>query len=270
MKLYKYWVREYGVLQINGATPQISCFGGSNQSLDDAKLKALEKIAAVQKRVQEGRRRADESYDVEIREEIIQEVNSQNIVSRNRYGALVLNSADTLFIDIDEPPIDIGGFFKSLFSSKRRDKKQSIIEMIRKKAQGMNLQGMALRLYETSKGVRVIVSGRLFDPRSSETQELFRRFNADRLYAYLCKKQNCFRARLTPKPSRAKCSTPKVSYPRTPDEQAALDKWLAGYNQSSASFSVCRFIDSIGMPLDNAIVSFHDSITKAHTTLPLA
>jgi len=269
MKLFRFWVRETGTLTFDGATAPASCWGGSNVSLEEARGRAQAKLAEVKARVEGGVRRAqDPDYEVEIREEIIQEINSKNIVSRNRYGALVLNSEDTLIMDIDEAPFRWSALFSFLLPGKPLTKKEIIFEMIRKKAAAY--EDLTFRVYETSKGVRVIVTGRVFDPRSSETRKLFRAFHNDPLYAHLCWKQNCFRARLTPKPYRVKCPKHKVDYPRTQEEQVLLENWLKQYEEVSQRFGVCRFVESIGSGGDNRIVSFHDSSTQAHKARKLA
>ncbi len=269
MKLFKYWTKESQKLDIQGEHPVVSCWGGSNVSIEEASLRAREKLAALQERILQGARFSRSDYEVEIREEIVEELNPRNLISRNRYGALVLNSEDTLFIDIDQPPLGVGGFFKYLFRQ-RPSRKEAIIEMVRKKAGQSLYQSLTFRIYETFKGIRVIVTGKPFDPRSEETTAMFKDFQADTLYAQLCRKQNCFRARLTPKPFRAKCKPFKVSYPRTPEQEAELKAWVELYDGVSQKFASCRFIDSLGPGGDNNIVRYHDQATKATKTLKLA
>ena len=43
----------------------------------------------------------EHSYYALIREEIIQEIDDQNVISRNHYGAEVLNSENVVFVDCD-------------------------------------------------------------------------------------------------------------------------------------------------------------------------
>jgi hypothetical protein len=126
------------------------------------------------------------------------------------------------------------------------------------------------RIYETFQGARVIVLGRDFDAKSAETQGMLREFNADALYALLCAKQNCFRARLTPKPARMKMKGIVVKYPRE-TEDAKFTQWLKEYEYQSRNFSVCKFIEQAGAgysPTDT--VRLHDELTGANVNLPLA
>ena len=51
-------------------------------------------------------------------------------------------------------------------------------------------------------GLRVIVADRLMEPSSEEAGQLLERMGSDPLYVRLCRNQESFRARLTPKPWR--------------------------------------------------------------------
>ncbi len=116
MKLYRYWVKEAATITVEGEPLEIHCYGRSNGSVDAAIANAREQATAIQNKVA-GNLDAVGDYEVAIREEIIQEIDRNNTVSRNRYGALalVLNSENVAFIDIDEPRI---GFWKRLFGKK--------------------------------------------------------------------------------------------------------------------------------------------------------
>jgi hypothetical protein len=95
-------------------------------------------------------------------------------------------------------------------------------------------------------------------------------FNCDGLYMTLCHKQNCFRARLTPKPYRMKIRRYKVQYPREGDD-AELRQWLADYERESRNFDVCRFIEQVGAKHQvNDVIRLHDEITGANYRQPLA
>lgn len=115
MKLYRHWVAE--TREIAGTTFHLR--DGSNVSPEDAAAK-LERRAAIL-RASEGRdlsekesaavrealldlggRTPDGGYEAAICEEILDEPAPRNAVTRNRYGAEVLNSEDTCFVDVDE------------------------------------------------------------------------------------------------------------------------------------------------------------------------
>ena len=59
-----------------------------------------------------------------------------------------------------------------------------------------------MRLYQTPAGMRVLVTHRTFDPNETAVQECFKALKADPVYARMCRKQQCFRARVSPKPWR--------------------------------------------------------------------
>ncbi|MCL2743078.1 MAG: hypothetical protein FWE67_04435 [Planctomycetaceae bacterium] len=56
-----------------------------------------------------------------------------------------------------------------------------------------------VRIYKTAAGYRGIVTHALFDPTDPETLKLMERFECDPQYIRLCKRQESFRARITPK-----------------------------------------------------------------------
>lgn len=186
--------------------------------------------------------------------------------SRKDDGASVLNTAKLLILDIDKPKSSFGDLFKK--KDPQQDKTK-IFDMVKKLGASSKYQGLGFRLYETAQGARVIVSGRDFDPRDSNTTNLMKEFNCDALYTLLCQKQSCFRARLTPKPARIKMRGYKVKFPRETDP--ALEEWIKNYERESQNFSVCKFIEQVG---GNAFVSdvihLHDELSKAYTNLRLA
>jgi hypothetical protein len=273
MKLYRYWAKVQGTISIQGTfrrgleTKQINCYGGSNLSMDDAVWRAQEKISIVQKKIQKDWETIH-SYQpsVEIREEIIKELDAQNIVTRNRYGALVLNSENMLMIDIDDAKHSVLDVLRGQVGE--RWKKPKILEMIEQQAS--RAPELNFLIYETTNGYRVLVTGHTFEPKSPETAAIFRRFNADPLYARLCIKQECFRARLTPKPFRIKCKRHHVVYPRTPEEDAALKSWGETYSELAQNFAACKFIKAIGSVQGSPVIRYHDELTRVHEHLDLA
>jgi len=266
MKLYRHWVKEAATIIVDGEPLEIHCYGRSNESigaaLDDAKVQA----AAIQKKI-EGNRSATNDYEVAIREEVVEEIDRHNIVSRNRYGALVLNSENVVFIDIDEPRI---GFWKRLFGNKTLTKKQQMLEMIEQQVSRGAYDGLGFRVYETHSGMRLIITGRKFAAGSDESRKLLHAFNSDPLYAVLCAKQQCYRARLTPKPYRMRLKAHRVHYPRTEQEQRKTEQWIEGYDAASARFATCKFVKALGRSHNNDIIKHHDKVTRAHESMTLA
>lgn len=188
----------------NGGVPQPTrVYGYSNESPEEARRLADRLLADVQKRIDGGR--VDWEYDSKpIREEIVRELSPQNIVTRNRYGAEVLNSENLVFVDIDgfRPVPLLAGLGLLLTGRRRPAPEEWALGLIRKAAARPEYASCLIRVYRTSAGFRLIVQGKGFTPGSPETRKLMRRFGADYLYATLCDAQKCFRARLTPKPYR--------------------------------------------------------------------
>ncbi len=266
MKLFKYWASEKQKVKVWGEEKEITCYGGSNVSLEDAAVKAKEKMEMLKRKIG-GDRSVFRDYEIEIREEILRTVDEKSIITRNRYGAQVLNAESLMFLDIDKPKTSLGGLFKK--SDPQRDKAM-IFEQIRKTAANPKYQGLGFRIYETFQGARVIVLGREFSTKDRSTYEMMRDFNCDALYVAICRKQGCFRARLTPKPYRMRMQSYKVRYPSDGND-SEFQSWLSIYEQSSRNFSVCNFVEQIGASqYAGEVVQLHDEITGVNVNQPLA
>ena len=256
MKIYKYWAVEKRKIMIDGLEQEINCYGGSNISLDEARLRAREKAEKIQRKIA-GEKHIFDRYEAEIREEILQTFDDHSAITRNRYGAQVLNTENLMILDIDKPKAT-GGLFKK---KDNRPPKEQIFDMVRNLAASTKYKDYGFRTYETYQGARVIVLGKSFDPRNSETKKMMDEFNCDPLYTTLCNKQGCFRARLTPKPYRMKMCPYKVNFPRE-GVDTEFQHWLAQYERESRNFSVCKFIEQVGASQSmNEVVMLHDDIT---------
>lgn len=269
MRIFSHWTRIEKEVVIGGVAQRLHAYGGSDQSLTGAARDAEQRLARVLERIQTGARK-DESYEADIREEIIQRLDRGNVVTRNRYGAWVLNSTNVVFVDIDEPRMT----WREIFLGRERNlarRKERIVECVRQRAAAPDCRDLGFRLYETHNGIRAIVTGRTCPPRSQDTRKLLRGLNADHLYTLLCAKQGCFRARLTPKPHRMKCATHRVVFPRLDGRtEYAFQRWLAEYEAKRPEFAVCRFIDTIGAGGSNPVIDYHDRLTGAFSDRKLA
>ncbi len=90
MKFYRHWVKEADTIVVDGTSSEITCYGRSDVSLEAAHLNAREQAAKIREKI-EGKHDAFDDYEVAIREEIIEQIDPENMISRNRYVALVLN-----------------------------------------------------------------------------------------------------------------------------------------------------------------------------------
>jgi hypothetical protein len=268
MRVFKFWNIAETTVLIDGEEKSISCFGGSNHSESDALTDGHGRLEAVKRRIAGIEKSKGLDYEADIREEPILWIGSQDVVTRNRYGAEVLNSTSCIFVDIDEPVFRIWQIFRRTRS--REQKKHTILEFVGRRLKKPDLNGFGIRVYETHSGIRLILEGKAMDPRSKDSKNLLRSFHADRLYSALCRKQNCYRARLTPKPYRIKMKPLRLLYPYEEKDRNRIEDWIREYNSKSLSFSSCRLVQVLGSDSPSPVVQYHDERTRAQSTLPLA
>ncbi|WP_405369300.1 hypothetical protein [Nonlabens sp. Asnod2-A12] len=270
MRIFKYWATASRVLHIDDFTQESTVYGGSDISIEHAREDAEQRLDKAAAKIQEKINRVfnnDPSYEVDIREEIIEKIDSNNIITRNRYGAQVLNSTDTMFIDVDSYKLS----FMKIFFRRGKTNKDFMLAGIEKAAAKSVYSQLGFRIYETYKGYRVLVSGFHYPVRSIETKSILKDFNGDRLYNYMCEKQNCYRARLTPKPNRVEQKLPRIIFPdRTYEQQNVLDKWLDEYRYKSQRYSTCNLVKEIGFISSTRVIEYHDRISKVNSNFPLA
>jgi|GEM_PF-407481 len=247
-----------------------SAYGGSNVSIEDAQQDAMQRLANVAAKIA-GSELSVESYEADIREIILTRLSERTIVTRNRYGAEVLNSEDVMFMDHDWIHRTLWECFFG--APNHTENKKRALNFIAKRYAKLDLamQGIGMRLYETHKGIRVIVTGWKYGPKSKETSKLMREFRTDWLYSALCRKQGCYRARLTPKPSRMKYRTIKLKFPfPTSEAENFLLQWVKEYDEKRTKFATCRFVTTLGSSPSNPVIDYHDQHTGAFSGLKLA
>lgn len=267
MKTYKFWKTETAELTLpDGSRFKAKAAGRSNFSLAEAAADARTRLRRVELKIAGADLPEKEDYAADIREEVVTELDLKNIVTRNRYGALVLNSESLTMIDIDNHR---KGFWE-LFGLKKRDNKAAIIEDMEKLALRPAYAELGFRLYETSKGIRVLVTGLYLDP-GTEGKRLMHVSHCDPLFALLCEKQKCYRARLTPKPHRIRQKGIKYRWPLDPGEQEHAKRWVEEYNRKSQNYAVCRYIKTLGRAdYTDRIIAFHDRETGCDSRRTLA
>lgn len=252
-----------------------------------------------------------------IREEILAR-HGDTIITRNSYGAQCLNTPNVLFLDIDYPephPVlpclatlvlfaAMGGIVYGLVNQYWLIAGISAVvlafnflalELIRRglnrsvrKQEPKNRERIAafldsrpewrLRVYRTPNGFRLLAMHRTFEPRSQEVAEVFRELRVDPVYAIMCHNQNCFRARVSPKPWRMGMEErfrprPGV-WPVKPEWLPGRTAWVARYEELAKGFSACRFEEELGTgsvhPAAAAVRDLHDRLANATTDLPMA
>ncbi len=278
MKFYRYWVRKSGTIRHDDGREQcIQVCGGSNDSPEAASADADARIARVQARVlTKTRTAADAEYEQPIREEVVTELTPHDVVTRNWYGALVLNTDSLIFVDIDyDKTVPRRRWWQLIFGRKAPEPEelaQRVLHAVRQTAQQPGYCDCMIRVYRTRAGLRLLVAGLECKPGSSAFEQLMCDFQADPLYALLCDKQGCTRARLTPKPYRIRQRGLRHMWPCTPEEVEKQAVWRTEYEKRSRSYAVCHFVESLGKECltDSPVIAYHDEQTSAHTNLPLA
>lgn len=200
------------------------------------------------------------NYKSAIAEEELLRLDEHNVITRNHYGAEVLNSDDTCFLDVDAFPPGLGERLLA-FLGRRRSAEERLLAAAQ--AFCSRRGGAAVRVYRTARGWRLMIAAPGLAPSSPEARSLFAYFHVDALYAALCRRQDCWRARLTPKPRRLGLAEP---YPQPPMPGHAADcaaAWLEHYRQLGECVGVCRLVDSFGAPVHSPIVQEHDTRTSA-------
>ncbi|MBL7982087.1 MAG: hypothetical protein JNL52_09780 [Flavobacteriales bacterium] len=269
MNIPRYWAKVQDHLMIDGQrTDHLSTFiGHSDRSEEEALQRARERVAAVQARIDNHATGHAAEYEVCIREEIVMELTKDAVITRNRYGAEVLNCARLIMIDVDKPPYQ--SLWAQLFKRDRRPAKERTLEHIRKIAGTMD-QRTGFRIYETHSGFRVIITGIQMAPQERAVAKLFEALNSDPLYAMMCRRQDCYRARLTPKPHRIQQKPIRLVVPYDEQMRSTLGAWVQAYNERSRGFKVCRMVEVIGRDSVDDVIAYHDKRTLGDERSPLA
>src|SRR5262249_22186518 len=124
MNIPRYWAKcTPRHLDVAGTRREVSVWGWSDASPDDAQRCAAARAITLAQNADPSRLRNANyaSPDQPLREEIADTLMSDAgerlaLITRNAYGALVLNAAHAMFIDLDFPEPDLfpatGGFFR--------------------------------------------------------------------------------------------------------------------------------------------------------------
>ena len=170
------------------------------------------------------------------------------LITVNSYDAVILNTDNMMIIDIDLYTNN------SPYLSKYPDLSINILHFLEER------EGLNFRIYHTAGGLRAIETTKEWLPNSYTTKKLMNSVYADPLYVGLCWSQECFRARLTPKPWR--------HYELASDDYNwdTGEEWMNYIGHSEVA--VCKLITDGSKPIDDkffAAIEYHDRVTKALT-----
>ena len=290
MKLARYWTRgEAEASDSNGEQIRVRARGWSDESVDQARARALEVARRVAQRLSSVDGGAKERYpygDRPLPEPILREFRDARgelaaIVTRNVYGSLVLNASRLMFVDVDRKEAGasagqaLGKMFSSLFGKKPADDAPANDPVMDAMNRVVERHGLSARVYETAGGHRIAITSAPFEPGSLVAQALLQEFDADPMFTRLCRTQESFRARLTPKPWRCNLPCPPAAFPfETTAEQERQQRWEAQYDSKTASYATCRFLNALGsgkvLAEFNELIQYHDHETKSAHAVRLA
>jgi hypothetical protein len=281
MFIPRHWAKAEGTARdADGSEFQLTAWGCAATSRADAEADARTRLAATIRRIQDGSS-VEGGYGYTRgpkREAILSEVAGSGgtptaIVTRNHYGCSVLNTARTLFMDIDLPADSIASRVFGLFRGKKDPPEVQRLEQLR--AALNSVAGASFRIYRTAAGFRVLGTDRLYGPSDAATVALMQATATDPAFVTLCKAQECFRARLTPKPWRIGLGAPRFAHPApsVQAEQAGQD-WQRSYEATCRDWATCKFLERCGRevvhPEMAPILKLHDTATRCESSCPLA
>ena len=255
------------------------------------------------------------SVGVPIREEIVEQY-GETIVTRNSYGARCLNSPNVLIADVDfitghscrlilllvglmqifalaamwwTSSVWVGvvlgvlavplgnllawAFHRSLLNSRGGVEEMACAPIREFMAQNSNWNA---RLYRTPLGIRMLVTHQTFSANDNVVAECFKKISADPIYAKMCQRQDCFRARVSPKPWRIGIADRMRGgvWPVAENSMSERRAWIDRYERASHSHSACAFLETLGSgtihPDVRPVIELHDRLCRSDAQLPIA
>ncbi|TGE23205.1 hypothetical protein [Hymenobacter metallicola] len=268
MQIYSYWART--TLAIGNETQGpflLTAYTGSDESLAAAQAAGQQVLQRRYARLLAAEPLGGDypAGPAPLREKVEQRLLTPNgellaALTRNRYGSVVLNTPRVMLLDVDDAdlrrplpstePFSLVEFFRKLFAPAG----PPALALVPQEQIQLRLAAWLqlhpewnFRLYRTRLGFRLLVTHRLIDPASPEAQEVFTALRVDTTYVGLCRAQDCYRARLTPKPWRIGFQRPPHPFPYDTAEQlAAQQQWEKQYAVLSQPFSVCHWVGEYG------------------------
>lgn len=253
MKFAKYWQKvDVPVEHKLFGREQVQVWGASNEgneaALEQAKSRAGLFTSVFSKDFD--RSAEYEYWTGYIKEEVIDRIEAEDgkelaVITRNSYGALVLNTESVMFGDIDLPTQGLLDRILLLFGKPVKDKRFFLqqIEYYQKAHPELSIY-----VYETFAGLRFVVVNDTYNPNDKFVKEVFKALQVDPLYMKLCEYQTCFRARLTPKPWRIGMQKPETRYPRSEAHDIEKFKmWLKSYNERCDNKAAVRLRSKFGV-----------------------
>jgi hypothetical protein len=289
MRVPRHWIREaVEAKDSRGEVHRGEAWGWSETDVEEAERRAKTSAERVADWLVRGGRDPAPSRSAEYlynldrppREEIVQELHDaagemMALITRNVYGALVLNTRDLMFIDVDFPPRRELGMLGRLFgkAAPADGEEDAVVSRVQQWC-STNAE-LGVRLYRTAAGLRVALVGQPMQPTGDDARRILEELGSDPLYRRLCEAQECFRARLTPKPWRMHCDVPPARFPFADAvTEQKYREWQRDYDETAPQFATCQLVSAYGgqeaHPELSPLLKLHDSLTGIDNALPLA
>jgi hypothetical protein len=288
VKFPRYWGKASArATAPDGRTLVFACWRGSDLSVDDARTSArmaAEEVAA--RAAQSGEPPRAYLYgERPMREEMVRELAAVDggpaaVVTRNSFGCLVLNTARVMFVDVDFPhsrePSSGGWLARLLGRGGQASGDGAKARALERLDAWVRMHpGTGFRVYRTRAGLRYLETSGVHEPASDEARALLEALGCDPLYVRLCRAQQSFRARLTPKPWRCGVTAPPSRFPHeSAEREKAFRRWLERYDGKSSRFAACAYVSTFGAEAVHGqvepILRFHDEATRTSSGLALA
>ena len=122
MRIPRFWQKAGQPVQTaQGATWRLEAWGWSDESEAAAAALARERLQAQAEAIAAGRGQRERYlyHDRPLREEVLERPLPGALITRNGYGARILNAAQVAFVDVDvDLPAGEPGFFGKLFGAR--------------------------------------------------------------------------------------------------------------------------------------------------------
>ena len=289
MKVARFWIRESATLvDERGREHSTVAWGWSSDSIEEAHSRAKSAAERIIRWVV-GLSSNDPTPCSQYqyfggrppREEILQEFHDANgetsaTITRNIYGSTVLNCRDLMFIDIDcrEPPA-ILRWMRVLLKMRGPTRRSEAGALQNIRFWSDTYPQTAMNVYRTAAGLRVAIVDRVIRASDPDVHGILKELDSDPRYLLLCDAQQCFRARLSPKPWRIGIEMLRERYPFEDEAaEATYRDWQRRYDAATPQYSTCQFVERLGpQTIDSTLaplIELHDAMTGVANRLPLA
>lgn len=266
MLIPRHWAKQEKRVEAAGRPWLLSVWGWSENTLVEAQQRASDRLALVLQQLARGTKLDRYDYGAgPMREEVVEAL-PDAVITRNRYGALVLNTARAMFVDIDLPPERKPSLVQRMWPGRVANHADGIEERLAEIERTLRQHdpSFGCRVYRTPAGLRLLMTHKEGEPTGQETQAMMQALGSDPLYVRLCQRQACFRARLTPKPWRMGMPAPTASWPYVDASAESRHRdWLRRYDSGRKKYAACAYLRTLGsttvLPSLAPIVHLHDA-----------